>query len=217
MPPLLPLLPLLPLPPRDWLPWLGLLPAPGCRAPVLDWLWLDGLDEVPVVVRLDEPDEPLVVVRDPLSRLTLTLEPPERLCTVVRELRSPPPTITPCRRFFVMSTELLSGSDATKRARFFDTNFLFLNFFLMTVRLDGSSARPTVWRERLWIVTLSRPRSRTPKRVSERPRMLVWLPPCSLRADVLLPDWPLVSLPRIEELDPLFWPAFWLSWLLWLP
>src|SRR5215211_2535055 len=47
--------------------------------------------------------------------------------------------------------------------------------------------------------------------------MLVRLPPCSPRTDVLLPDWPLVCLLPIEELfDPLFWPAFWPPWLLWL-
>src|SRR5262249_22391981 len=162
--------PLLPLEPPDWPPWPGLLPAPGCRAPALDWPWFDELpvverfDELPVVVRVDVDDAP-VVVREPRSLLTLTLGPRERLCTTVRELRSPL-TSTPGCRFFLMITDRLAGSDDTKRARFFDTNFGFLNFFLMTVRLDGS-ATPTVWR--LWIVTLSLPWPRTPKRACERP------------------------------------------------
>jgi len=169
-----------------------------------------------VVVRLDELDEP-VVVRELFSPLTLTFAPPERLCTTLRELLSPL-IATPGCRFFLRIRDWLSGSDATKR-RFFDTNFLFPNFFLMTVRLDGSSLlKAVVLRERLlWIETLSA-WPRTPKRVSERPRMLVRLPLCSLRSDVLLlpDDWPLVSLPRIEELlDPLFSPAFWPLPLFW--
>jgi hypothetical protein len=88
----LPIPPLLPLAPPDWPPpWPG-VPAPGCRAPALDWPWLPWLDwpdEVPVVVRPDDVDDAPVVVRELRSPLTLTFEPPERLCTTERELRAP--------------------------------------------------------------------------------------------------------------------------------
>jgi hypothetical protein len=154
----------------------------------------------PVVERCSLPLDERVV--DEPRTLTSGLE---RWRTVVR--LDSPVTAMPGRRLWMIVR--LSGSDATMRPRFFLITNFFFGFFLMTVRLDGSSPETTTLRERRWTTTSLRSPPRTPNRVSVRPRVVVRLPWDSPRTVVWLPppDCPMLW-PRSEPPPdcPMLWP-----------